>query len=81
MSNESRFQVPAAFDMLISTVEKALKHAIEEEEKIPLETVTNFEEVSNEIKSRLAELRDTPNRMETPMIYHLDVGKRRILNI
>ncbi|CAB0010464.1 unnamed protein product [Nesidiocoris tenuis] len=66
--------VPAAFDMLISTVEKALKHAIEEEEKIPLETVMNFEEVSNEIKSRLAELRDTPNRMETPMIYHLDVG-------
>uniref|UniRef100_A0A0A9Y3R9 DNA polymerase epsilon catalytic subunit n=1 Tax=Lygus hesperus TaxID=30085 RepID=A0A0A9Y3R9_LYGHE len=66
--------VPEAFDMLIGSVEKALKHAIEEEEKIPLETVTNFEAVAEEVKTRLAELRDTPNRMENPMIYHLDVG-------
>ncbi|KAK9501199.1 hypothetical protein O3M35_002270 [Rhynocoris fuscipes] len=66
--------VPEAFNMLISNVEKALKHAIVEEEKIPLDTVTNLEEVSQDIKTKLAELRDTPCRMENPMIYHLDVG-------
>lgn len=60
--------------MLINNTEKALRHAIEEEEKIPLESVTNFEEVVSDIKCKLHELRDTPCRMENPMIYHLDVG-------
>ena len=27
-----------------------------------------------EIKGKLASLRDTPARLENPMIYHLDVG-------
>ncbi|XP_073973254.1 DNA polymerase epsilon catalytic subunit 1 isoform X2 [Rhodnius prolixus] len=66
--------VPEAFNMLINNTEKALRHAIEEEEKIPLESVTNFEEVVSDIKCKLHELRDTPCRMENPMIYHLDVG-------
>lgn len=61
--------------MLSENVEKALKHAIEEEEKIPMETVTNFEEIVADVKQKLAELRDTPLRMENPIIYHLDVGK------
>lgn len=71
----SYFQVPEAFSMLIDTVENALKHAIIEEEKIPFETVTNFDEIASDIKSKLGELRDTPLRMENPIIYHLDVGK------
>ncbi|XP_014243351.1 DNA polymerase epsilon catalytic subunit A [Cimex lectularius] len=66
--------VPEALNMLISNVDKALKHAIEVEENIPLNTVTNFDEISEDIKSKLSELRDTPCRMENPMIYHLDVG-------
>ncbi|KAL1117393.1 hypothetical protein AAG570_004719, partial [Ranatra chinensis] len=66
--------VPEAFDTLIKDVEKALKHSIEEEEKIPLENVTNFEEVVTDVKSKLTDLRDTPCRMENPIIYHLDVG-------
>lgn len=61
--------------MLIDSVENALKHAIVEEEKIPIETVTNFDEIASDVKSKLAELRDTPLRMENPIIYHLDVGK------
>ena len=51
-----------------------MKRAIEVEEGIPLAEVTNFEEVCDEIKEKLAELRDTPARSEPPVIYHLDVG-------
>ena len=36
--------------------------------------VINFEEVCNEIIEKLSKLRDCPNRLETPVIYHLDVG-------
>ena len=60
--------------MLIENVDKALKHAIEVEENIPMDKVLNFEEISNDVKAKLGELRDHPNRMENPIIYHLDVG-------
>jgi len=36
--------------------------------------VTNYEEVKAEILAKLENLRDTPNRLETPLIYHLDVA-------
>lgn len=39
-------QNPAAFDFLVQHVEKTLRHAIEEEEGLPLDQVTNFQEVS-----------------------------------
>lgn len=79
-----------------------MRHAIEEEEKIPLEQVTNFNEVRllplspsplssvsllsfvklsclfaqvcEEIKNKLTSLKEVPNRIECPLIYHLDVG-------
>ena len=38
-------QVPDAFQNLIDKVEATMIHAIEEEEKIPLSSVTNFKEV------------------------------------
>uniref|UniRef100_A0A8D8VQ89 DNA polymerase epsilon catalytic subunit n=3 Tax=Cacopsylla melanoneura TaxID=428564 RepID=A0A8D8VQ89_9HEMI len=66
--------VPAAFSELIENVESALRHAIEVEEGVPMELVTNLEEVMVDIKDKLAKLRDTPVRMERPIIYHLDVG-------
>ena len=40
-------QVPDAFQNLIHKVEATMKHAIEEEEGIPLASVTNFKEVCN----------------------------------
>lgn len=40
-------QNPAAFDFLVQHVEKTLRHAIEEEEGLPLDQVTNFQEVRN----------------------------------
>uniref|UniRef100_A0A4W5MAK6 DNA polymerase epsilon catalytic subunit n=1 Tax=Hucho hucho TaxID=62062 RepID=A0A4W5MAK6_9TELE len=70
-----RFKMnPAAFDFLLQRVEQTLRHAIEEEEKIPLEQVTNFNEVCDEIKKKLISLKEVPNRIECPLIYHLDVA-------
>ena len=40
---------------------------------MPLNMVTNFDEVCNEIE-KLSNLRYSPNRLETPILYHLDVG-------
>lgn len=51
-----------------------MKFSIEVEEKIPLESVTNFDEVCTDIIERLSMLRDCPNRLENPIIYHLDVA-------
>lgn len=39
------FKVPDAFQKLIDSVESTMRHAIVEEENIPFETVTNFDEV------------------------------------
>ncbi|XP_015122503.1 DNA polymerase epsilon catalytic subunit A isoform X1 [Diachasma alloeum] len=66
--------VPNAVDDLMNSVEKALKHAIQEEEKVPLDSVINFDEVADEIKGKLQTLKDQPLRLEKPVIYHLDVG-------
>ncbi|CAL8327108.1 unnamed protein product, partial [Arctogadus glacialis] len=70
-----RFKMnPAAFDFLHQRVEMTLRHAIEEEEKIPMDQVTNFEELCEEIKAKLVSLKEVPNRIECPLIYHLDVA-------
>ncbi|TSU24182.1 DNA polymerase epsilon catalytic subunit A [Bagarius yarrelli] len=70
-----RFKMnPAAFDFLLQRVERTLRHAVEEEEKIPLEQITNFNEVCDDIKKKLMSLKEVPNRIECPLIYHLDVG-------
>ncbi|XP_050664128.1 DNA polymerase epsilon catalytic subunit 1 isoform X2 [Leptidea sinapis] len=66
--------VPSAVDKLIESTEKTMKHAIEVEEGVPLELVTNFDEVCEDIKSKLQHMRDHPRREENPLIYHLDVG-------
>lgn len=55
-------------------VRGALEHSIIEEEKLVLSEVTNLEQVHEEICKQLSELRDRPNRIENPLIYHLDVG-------
>ena len=34
----------------------------------------NFDEIVEDIQDKLADLRDTPARLENPIIYHLDVG-------
>ncbi|XP_048641832.1 DNA polymerase epsilon catalytic subunit A isoform X2 [Marmota marmota marmota] len=70
-----RFKMnPAAFDFLLQRVEKTMRHALEEEEKVPVEQAINFQEVCDQIKTKLISLKDVPNRIECPLIYHLDVG-------
>ncbi|XP_024876270.1 DNA polymerase epsilon catalytic subunit A [Temnothorax curvispinosus] len=66
--------VPSAVDELINGVENALKHTIQEEEKVSIDMVTNFNEIVDEVKGKLKELKDQPLRLENPVIYHLDVG-------
>lgn len=39
-----------------------------------LAEIENYAEVRDKIASKLAALRDTPSREETPLIYHLDVA-------
>ena len=66
--------VPEAFQNLIDKVPKTLEHAIVTEEKIPLDTVTNFDEICQDVIEKLSTLRDCSNRLENPIIYHLDVA-------
>lgn len=70
-----RFRLePSALDMLIEQLPRTMAHAIVTEEGIPLEDVTNLEEVMKEITDQLLELKAQPMRLERPLIYHLDVG-------
>lgn len=66
--------VPSVIDKLIESIGKTMKHAIEVEEGIPLELVTNFDDVCAEIRGKLQHMKDHPRRDENPLIYHLDVG-------
>ncbi|EEP81978.1 DNA polymerase epsilon [Uncinocarpus reesii 1704] len=63
-----------AVDELLRDLDAALTFSITVEEKKSLEDVTNYEDVKAQIAERLLNLRDTPNRLERPSIYHLDVA-------
>ena len=65
---------PEAYEALIMNVERTMTFSLEKEEGVPVDQVTNYEEVCGEIKKALEDLRDRPNRLENPLIYHLDVG-------
>ncbi|KAI0836958.1 DUF1744-domain-containing protein [Hypoxylon sp. FL0890] len=65
---------PGAIDELLGDLDNALKFVIEIEEKKSLDDVTNYDEVKQQIASRLLQLKETPNRNERPLIYHLDVA-------
>ncbi|TIC52238.1 putative DNA polymerase epsilon catalytic subunit A [Wallemia mellicola] len=66
--------VPKAIQQLIDDLDNALKFSIVVEEKKKLEDIENYDEVKNEIKVVLENLRDNPNRQDPPLIYHLDVA-------
>ncbi|CAM9019005.1 unnamed protein product [Wickerhamomyces anomalus] len=72
---ESEFKIdPTAIDEILGDLENALKFSIVVEGKQKLEDVTNFDEVYNDVKQQLLELRDNPKRSEKPLIYHVDVA-------
>lgn len=71
----TRFRmVPEAFQGLIDKCYEIMKTTIEEEEGVKIEYVTNMDEICADVNKQLEALRDTPNRLEKPMIYHLDVA-------
>lgn len=59
---------------LIDSLDTDLRYAIEVEGKLAMSDVENYEEVRDAIRESLEGLRDTPNREECPLIYHLDVA-------
>ncbi len=63
-----------AVQLLIDDVKRTMERAIEVEEKCDLSMVVNLDEVCDEIIEKLSRLRDCPNRLETPVLYHLDVA-------
>lgn len=65
---------PGAVDELLRDLDNALKFVITVEENKSLDDVTNYDEVKQQIKSKLEALKETPNRNERPLIYHLDVA-------
>ncbi|XP_068152320.1 DNA polymerase epsilon catalytic subunit 1 [Drosophila tropicalis] len=70
-----RFRLdPNMVKQLMEHVDAVLHHAIAVEEGIPLDKVTNLAETKQEIIQALQGLHDIPQRLEQPVIYHLDVG-------
>ncbi|KEF59736.1 DNA polymerase epsilon catalytic subunit A [Exophiala aquamarina CBS 119918] len=63
-----------AIDELIQDLDAALKFCITVEEKKSMDDVTNYDEVRTQIIEKLNNLKETPNRNERPLIYHLDVA-------
>lgn len=71
----NKFKVePEAIDEILAELPESIKFCIEVENGKKLEDVENYDEVYNEIKSKLLDLRDNPNRTENPLIYHVDVA-------
>ncbi|KAI8587396.1 hypothetical protein BDZ88DRAFT_240684 [Geranomyces variabilis] len=65
---------PDAFQELIDEIDAALKFSIVTEGQMAMEDVTNYDDIKAHIIEALIDLRDTPNRLEKPSIYHLDVA-------
>ncbi|WRT63732.1 DNA polymerase epsilon catalytic subunit A [Kwoniella shivajii] len=65
---------PSACEQLIGDLDAALQFSLVEEGQIKLEDVANYDEVKAEIQTALELMRDNPNRLDKPLIYHLDVA-------
>ncbi|KAK3320306.1 hypothetical protein B0T19DRAFT_285529 [Cercophora scortea] len=65
---------PGAIDELLRDLDAALEFSITVEEKKSMEDVANYAEIRDQIAAKLLSLKETPNRSECPLIYHLDVA-------
>lgn len=65
---------PTVIDELLNDLPHALQFCIEVENNAKLEDVDNFEEIKQDITSKLLELKQNNNRSELPLIYHVDVA-------
>lgn len=66
--------VPSAIDELLGNLHKSMKFCVEVENGKTMDDVENFDEVYNQIKSELEDLKNNPKRFEKPLIYHVDVA-------
>lgn len=64
----------SGYEQLINNLDRDLQYAVQVEGKMDLDSVSNYDEVKNEIMEKLVMLRDEPVRDECPLIYHLDVA-------
>ncbi|KFK43140.1 hypothetical protein AALP_AA1G085200 [Arabis alpina] len=64
----------SAYQELIDNLGRDLEYAITVEGKMRMDSISNYDEVKDEIKEKLEKLRDDPIREEGPLIYHLDVA-------
>lgn len=76
-----RYDIPTHFnvdtsavDELLAQLDDALKFTITVENGKNLEDITNYDEVRDEIKAKLIDLKENPKRTEQPLIYHVDVA-------
>ncbi|KAK3385312.1 hypothetical protein B0H63DRAFT_181526 [Podospora didyma] len=65
---------PGAIDELLRDLDAALKFSITVEEKKSMDDIANYDEIRDQIAAKLLSLKETPNRSERPLIYHLDVA-------
>lgn len=63
-----------AIDSLLEELPHALKFCIEKENKASLDKVINYQQVEDEIRSKLLDLKQNNKRDEYPLIYHVDVA-------
>ena len=63
-----------AISELLDDLDETLKFFITAEEKKKLEDISDYEEVKQQIRDKLLDLKLTPSRNERPLIYHLDVA-------
>ena len=64
----------SAIDELLNDLDAALKFSITVEEKKSMDDVENYDEVRDQIKEKLLDLKNNSKRNEKPLIYHLDVA-------
>ncbi|GLI69097.1 hypothetical protein VaNZ11_013643, partial [Volvox africanus] len=67
---------PAAYQLLLDQLDKDLSYSLRHEAKWKggPDDCANYDKVRSDIAAKLEALRDEPNRVEAPLIYHLDVA-------
>lgn len=65
---------PAAINELLGNLRKSIEFCVEVENGKKLSDIENIDEVYNDLRDKLENLRDNPTRTENPLIYHVDVA-------
>ncbi|KAN0014469.1 hypothetical protein ACTFIU_000787 [Dictyostelium citrinum] len=64
---------PAAIEKHMGNIDQVLKFALKEG-GIPLDTVSNYQEVKEDVLKKFTSLKENPKQQSHPLIYHLDVS-------